>query len=217
MAISPTLTFLLLCAAFSTTAVVTLLHWQASQKRDPIVIRAQRALNAGLSLNAFIKAEAAIPALAALNAVLGFISGAQAFILALAGVTSAYTALFYAALLLGVLQGGIFCFWPTINVYFTARRWNLPLSSKKDACTELNAWAKDSPEIANLPAFPRELRLLDYYAAKERLEIAARPKTEQDAILKALAERQAKRHAERQAEAVDRQACAELHSRLGAT
>lgn len=216
MAISPVLTFLLLCGAFSTTAVVTLLHWQAAHKRDPIAIRAQRALNAGLSLQAFIRAEAAIPALTALNAVLGVISGAQAFILVLAGVTSADTALFYAVLLFGLLQVGISCFWPAINVYFTARRWKAPLSSKKDACTELNALAKDSPEIANLPALPRELRLLDYYAAKERLELAARPKTEQEAILKALAERQAKRQAERQAEAADRKACAELHSRLGA-
>lgn len=216
MAISPILTFLLLCAAFTTTAVVTLFYWQAAQKREPIAIRGQRALNAGLSLQTFIRAEAAIPALAALNAVLGFISGTQAFIWALVGVTSADTALFYAVLLFCLLPVGISCFWPAINVYFIARRWKAPLSSKKDACTELNALAKDSPEIANLPALPRELRLLDYYAAKERLEIAALPKTKQEAILKALAERQAERQKAIEAEEANRIACAELHSRLGA-
>lgn len=84
------------------------------------------------------------------------------------------------------------------------RAWTSPLTSIPSACTQLNTWVSENPELSLLPNKPRPLVMLDFLIAR-------------DSVAQVEAVKAAYRNAgfaEAQL-AADKMACAELHSRLG--
>lgn len=201
----------LLLAALSLQIV-----WDITEQRDPRVWQAQRALEAGESLKAFCRREAwlsrALVSCTLLGcAVMGLALAYRFF--SSAQDDSAFwgvLALFWMVALMALSQ------WlePLRVMREIKRSWSAPLQSRPGACEQLEAWVAQYPELVALPAQPRELRVLDFLAARERVERASRM-TGQAAILEALNHRQAARRAEQDQIDRDRQACAQLHARLG--
>lgn len=85
------------------------------------------------------------------------------------------------------------------------RAWITPLNSIPGACTQLNTWVKETPELSLLPTQPRPLVMLDFVFARECVA--------QGEALKAAYRNAGLAEAQREA---DKLACTELHSRLGA-
>lgn len=90
------------------------------------------------------------------------------------------------------------------NLRNAVREWIRPLSSIPGACTQLNTWVSENPELSLLPNQPRPLVMLDFVIARDGVaQVEAVKAAYRDA---GFAEAQL---------AADRKACAELHSRLG--
>lgn len=88
----------------------------------------------------------------------------------------------------------------------SVREWIEPLNSIPGACTQLNTWVSENPELSLLPNQPRPLVMMDFVIARDGVaQVEALKAAYQNA---GFAEAQL---------AADRKACAELHSRLGAT
>lgn len=189
------------------------IDWWVDPSHHQQMLRAKRALDAGVPLGKFFATEvwkawpALVLMLASYGALLHYfpVDAASmpetlcAAIVSVATVCSVYLMGSFLGLYeIGSLQ-------TLCETWTLFKQWKQPLSSVSSACSELDSMVTQHPDLNLLPSTARPLLVLDYALAKSLVE-----KEERRINQQARAERAAQ-----QAEK-DKLACAKLHSILNA-